>query len=145
MSKKFNQFEIYAPVSPCAFVSKKSEKTCRIDMSAGGGMGGSHWKEYGQIIKGDPMNGGFIVIKDAITKVERTINTRFIVSIEEVQVMKVVWNTTDYANYNNKTCEKQTRTLYFWFPKDAKVNFNNKYGDKAPLNNYLIKEIIEED
>lgn len=144
--KKFNQFEIGNPVSPCSFVSKKIGKAYRIDMSAGGGMGGSHWKEYGKITKGDVMNGGFIILEDSITKNEKTINTRFVVSVEEVQVVKVVYDTTNWANYNKKTCDKQTQTFHYWFPKNAKITITDHYIDNAKLNeNNLIKKIVEED
>ena len=142
--KKYNTFEIGAPCSPSSFGSKKVEKCLKIAVSAGGGMGGSFWHEYGTT-NDDVKNGGFITIKDAITKKETQINTKFIVKVEEVQVVKVVWNTTEWANYHRKVCGKQTQTIYYWFPIDAKVSVSASYKDNEDVSKNLIKKIVEEE
>jgi len=144
MSKKFNTYEVGLPVSPASLVSKKIEKASKVTISAGGGIGGSLWNEYGEV-KGDVANGGFIVIVDAITKEERTINTRFVVEVEEVQLLKVVSDTTSHANHYKTTCKKQTQTIYYWFPKTAKISVSNSYISNEKLEKNLIKRITEED
>lgn len=142
---KNNEFVINAPCAPSTFTSEKREKCLKILISAGGGVGGSLWEEFGTT-KDVIENGGFIKLKDAVTQKEKTINTKFIVKYEEVTLVKSVWDTTSWANYNKKTCQKQTQTLYFWFPIGAKVSFTTQYiNGNESIRNYLVKKIVDEE
>lgn len=141
---KYNNFEIGAPCSPSYLVSKKSEKCLRIIVTAGGGIGCSFWEEFGTT-NDDVKNGGFITFKDVITKKTKKINTAFIVEVEEVQVVKSVWNTTPWANCNKKVCEKQTQTIYYYFPPDAKVSVLDSYICNEKIQKRMVKKIVDEE
>lgn len=141
---KYNNFEICAPCSPSSLISSKSEKCLKISVTAGGGMGGSFWQEFGTT-KDDVKNGGFITIKDVVTKKTKTINTAFIVKVEEVKVVKSVWDTTKWANYNQKVCEKQTQTIYYFFPTDAKVSISTSYHSNEKIQKHMVEKIVDEE
>lgn len=142
--EKYNNFEIGAPATESYLIGSKTEKCLKISVTAGGGIGGGFWKEFGTT-KDDVDNGGFITLKDAVTKKTKKINTAFIVDVEEVQVVKSVWNTTDWANYNKKVCERQTTTLYYYFPTDAKVTILEGYKCNEKIQNRMVKKIVEEE
>lgn len=139
--KKTTIREIGAPCSPCNFIESKTTKVLKIKMSCGGGVGGSVWDEYGTT-KDDFSKGGFITLKSAFTNEEITINTRFVVKAEEVQLVTMVWDTTPHANYNRSTCKKQTKTCYYCLPKNEKYRVIADYeGDRNK--NIRIKEYVE--
>jgi len=142
--KKHNTFEIGAPCSPSYLISSKTEKCLKISVTAGGGMGGSFWDEFGTT-KDVIENGGFIKLKDVVTKKEKILNTNFIVKAEEVMIVKCVWDTTNWANYNKTTCKKQTRTLYYYFPSDAKISISSSYIGNDSISKHIVKNIIEEE
>lgn len=141
---KYNNFEIGAPCAESYLISSKTEKCLKISVTAGGGIGGSFWKEFGTT-KDDVNNGGFITLKDAVTKREKQINTAFIVDVEEVQVVKSVWNTTNWANCDKKVCENQTTTLYYYFPTDAKITILEGYKSNEKIQSHMVKKIVEEE
>lgn len=142
--KKYNNFEIGAPCSPSYLISSKTEKCLKISVTAGGGIGGSFWNEFGTT-KDDFKNGGFITLKDVVTKKTKQINTAFIVDVEEVKIVKCVWNTTFWVNRNKIVCEKQTRTLFYYFPTDAKVTILDDYKCNEEIRSHMVKSIVEEE
>ena len=142
--EKYNNFEIGAPCTESYPISSKTEKCLKISVTAGGGIGGGFWEEFGTT-KDDVNNGGFITLKDAVTKREKQINTAFIVDVEEVQLVKSVWNTTNWANYRKNVCENQTTTLYYYFPTDAKVTILEGYKCNEKIQKRMVKKIVEEE
>ena len=129
-----NQIIIGVPVTPSKRTDQIFTDGFAIIVSCGGGMGGSKWKHYAEIIEEN----------DTTTKIktidnrEIILTNRFIVAIEPVRLVKVTYDTTAHANYHRHVCTKETQTHIFAFrgnehcafSHEIQHFFDNKNGEK---------------
>lgn len=106
--KKTN-YVIGVPCSPAKPMGATIQNVTRILMSFGGGMGGSTKTYYATKVIG--INDREIVIK-TFNGQDLTINPRFIVESEVMNLVKVVTDTLPWKNYNNTTFKKHITTEY---------------------------------
>jgi hypothetical protein len=107
-----NEIVIGTPVSMTKIKDVDEYPADEILVSYGGGMGGAnhtyhafHLEEQGDSeIKIKTLDNRWI-----------TLNKRFIVSIEPVRIAEVEFDTTAYANYGNKVCQKEIRRVWYAF------------------------------
>ena len=115
-------------------------------MSCGGGMGGAYWKEHGDVA-GNLNENKFVVLTDAITGETKDLNTRFIVEIEDKQLIKVTTDLTPHYNYGHTTCKSAVETIYYAVDKSDKVvassTRNTLAGNKSLEDNRIYSEIIK--
>lgn len=92
-----------------------------VTMTCGGGMGGSHWKEYFNAVDIDTIPTDKIVsYTDAITGKKKAINTRYLVNVEEKQMLKVYDDITGWKNYHGKVCDKCFVERYLVLDRDER-------------------------
>ena len=100
-------FKIYKTCSPSETPVVIEEKNVLlITMSCGGGIGGARWDEL--VIDEDnkiPSNELYRCVK-AVDNKEFTINTRYVVKIEPMTMLRVINDITAHKNYTKKICNK---------------------------------------
>ena len=135
---------LHAPVSPCSLVSKKEQEVYKFVMTCGGGMGGSRWDEY--VITEDAIRpNSMLTCKDVATGEEKIINSNYIVMSKKVRFVTVIWDTTAWVNYNNKTCKKQTQALNYQIPTSDTYTVERTYGSATDNKYFVDKQIINVD
>ena len=146
-------FDIYKPVSPCTVIEHSARIGFKIEMTCGGGMGGSHWYIYvfyddaaklpAYMFSDDSV---LILAPNELVKIKDingeniTINTNYVVTIKEIKILTVKFDTTEHVNFNKKICEKDTRIVRFELPKCADYTLSDEYCYNGNEN-----EIIDEE
>lgn len=129
--KKSDTYKIYKSVTP-------SERPIVVDvkdiivvtMSCGGGMGGSKWKEYFDAVGIESIpSEQMVTFTDAVTGKKERINTKFIVKVEEKQMLKVYQDITKWKNYDKVVCKKCYRESYIALDRDTKWECAETYGN----------------
>ena len=99
----------------------------KVIISYGGGLGGVNRTYYAIKMIDDILDKNFNFLT-TIEDREITINKKFIVSIEPVTIVKVVYNNLEHMNYQIKKYKKYIETLFY-------VILNNE--------DYVIKNTID--
>ena len=94
-------------------------------MTCGGGFGGRCWEEYLDAVPIDsiPTN-EMVTYTDAITGKKKTINTKYIVEVNEKQMLKVHSDLTEWRNYREKVCKKYYSERYIVLDRDEMWEFS---------------------
>lgn len=137
----YEKIQIGKPYSPAKRIGLGKQVVYKVEMSCGGGMGGSHWFEYGEI-KGDIKTDNIVTLVDAYTKEEKILNRNFIVSIKKVNFITYTWDITEWANYNGKTCNKKTAVLLYAIPLSMEWENSNSMYDSKVDDKYLVDRIL---
>ena len=101
---------ISAPCSPSIRIDSKNIEVAKIIITFGGGMGGANQAFYAN--KVDKTTDGMLSI-ETVDGRELELNPRYVVSKEKTIILKVVTDTTQHSNYNQKTCNYSERTEFF--------------------------------
>lgn len=132
---------IGTPVQPSAGIKTSVKEVYEIKLSHGGGIGGANYKLYGDI-KGNLLSDEKVVLVDAYTNQEKIINTRFMVSANRVNFITTTCDATDWANYYEKKCNKETIVCLYAIPTYMEYGFKNKSNTDSEVNKkYLVEEI----
>lgn len=100
-----------------------------VSMTCGGGMGGSCWDEYFDAVDLDSIPTEKIVsYTDAITGKKKVINTRYLVNVEEKQMLKVYQDITEWKNYHKKVCDKCYTETFIVLDRGRKWKCVDTYG-----------------
>ncbi len=118
--------EIGLPFIPSKNLSVYSFPATKIKISYGGGLGGSVNNIYAQKIKEIEKYGQKFVHITPFFGEPEEINPRFIVSIEEGQVVIQVTDTTEFSNYHEKKCEYSELTRFFYLRKNVRYKLIEK-------------------
>ena len=126
--------------SPSHIVDKSLIDATKIVTSFGGGMGGSNKTYYATDIdySRKPLE---LVITDVSGRVF-TLGYNFIVSQENVQLLKLVHNTTAHQNYREKKFKKYIVTQYSVIYTDDKYEILNEYLGHSD-NRYDKREVYK--
>jgi hypothetical protein len=114
----------------------------RVEMTCGGGMGGSHWYVYGNF-KEKPQIGQMAYLTDEISGEQITINPNYIVTIKAKQLVKVETDVTPHTNYSRTTCKKHIKIQYYWFDLMDSITAGSSYDSSAKeeiKNNFILAE-----
>ena len=112
--------------SPSKMISTEKIETKKVLISYGGGMGGAHQKLYATNIKPDWEFDGHLRLT-LISGEEVSINPAFIVMKNDCNVVKVVTDNTQHANYNEKSCNKSVDTEFIELRYDEDYVVVNEY------------------
>jgi hypothetical protein len=123
----------------------------KVEMSCGGGMGGSHWYEYGWF-KTKPQIGQATELVEFVSAVSgetKTINPNFIVTFEDKKLVKTTTDVTAWRNFGVKRYKKSTHIAYYCFDITDEVSGDKEKVKKSiraeEIKNYCIySEVIDE-
>jgi|LakMenEpi03Aug12_release.lakeMendotaPanAssembly.Ray.scaffolds.fasta_scaffold159952_6 hypothetical protein len=90
--------------SPSTHVSDELIPVNRVLITYGGGMGGANEKIYTTAIHKEQAINGMWRMIDITNGMERDVNPRFIVSVDKVNVVKVITDITEHTNYHEVVC-----------------------------------------
>jgi hypothetical protein len=96
--------------SPSTHVSDEVISVNRVRISYGGGMGGANESIYTTAIYKEQAINGMWIMVDITNGMERQINPRFIVSVDKVNVVKVVTDITEHTNFHKVVCKQNILT-----------------------------------
>lgn len=134
-SKISKQYIINLPLTPASFTTKKpeiiSENAAILEISCGGGMGGSHWKEYVIDFDFNDLNRDGLIQVTLFTGETKFINTRNIVTAKPRAIIRAS------VKHSNTNFKDNYWEMYFTIHKsDIKsVKLNESYfsySDKSP-------------
>jgi len=110
--------QIGVPCSPARILSHRTKKVKKILVSYGGGLGGSTDTYYTtKINKEQALNGFWELLLVEGGNIE--INPRFIVSVEDAEIVIVETDITDFYNRNRKQkVESNVLTEFIYLAKD---------------------------
>jgi hypothetical protein len=138
----YPKIKIGTPVQPSAGIKTSVKEVYEIKLSHGGGMGGANYKLYGDIKEGNLLSDEKVIFVDAYTKEEKIINTRFMVSATRVNFITTTCDATEWANYHEKKCNKETIICLYAIPTYIEYGFkHNSNTDSEVDNKYLVEKI----
>ena len=114
--------KVYLTKNPAKMVDSEIRKVLRIKMSCGGGMGGSSW--YETVNPNVELIPNSLVEIETIEGVTKIINTNFVVSAVEEQLIKV---TEIHQNTNFKETMGMELDYYYLAPLNVDVVIYNNY------------------
>lgn len=121
-------FKIGKPCSPSATPEViRRLPALKVTMSCGGGMGGSRWDEY--IWEETNIPTDTIIKVTNILDEEISINTRFVVKSERVDILVVEHDVTDFVNYHSKNCDTATNVHYIAVKPNQPYAITDRYDD----------------
>jgi len=131
--KKNDTYKIYKSVTPSELpVVVDVKDIIVVTMSCGGGFGGSKWAEHFDAVDIESIpSEKIMVFTDAVTGKKVPINTRFIVKVEEKQMLKVYQDITAWKNYHKVVCNKCYRESYLALDRDTKWECVDGYASKG--------------
>ena len=138
-----NKLIIGLPCSP-SFLSIPTEivKTTSFLISYGGGMGGANKTYYATDYTVDAINGFYQLTLIDGSKV--SINPRFLVEKQIVNLIKITTDTTQHSNFHSKKCNQSISIEWFKLEEDEefefKADFTVRRDDRLVLKkSYLLK------
>ena len=135
-----NTITIGLPVSPATFIERSTKNVTEILISHGGGMGGASYRKYGTIITRN--DNGFLIFETFLgERIE--INQRWVVSIEDKQLIEIIVDVTEHSNYHKHTCEKHITTECCIVDLSDEVVFNDSFDHDDRNIIYSHKEITK--
>lgn len=127
----------YLPNTPSYFVGKVDIKRVKkIRMTCGGGMGGCSWYEY-ILCDTMPDDLSYGLINVVNYKGEKiTLNTSYVVKIEEKEVASIVTNSQNPYHSGIKK-------FFYEIPCGEKVEICNKYGETEKQHGVELIEVVK--
>lgn len=137
------------PVSPSENISLTSERATKVTITYGGGMGGSKREIYAKsVIEVQKFGMTFVQLTPFFGEVEQ-INPKYIVSLQECNMVTQVTDSTKHANFHKKVCERRTITCFYEVGiKDVVQSIvSNKRNDLEPVHKIILtyneQELLE--
>jgi len=120
--------KIYLPCSPSKWISKPEyKKITRINLTSGGGMGGSKWTEYVEQIK--ELQPNTIQAFTRINGKQILLNTNYITDAEDFRLI-----TVKFHNENPHCYHLGDNTLHYIAEEDIiGIELIDNYGDTPTL------------
>ena len=138
-----NKLIIGLPCSP-SFLSIPTQiiQTTSFLISYGGGMGGTNKTYYATDYTVDATKIGFYQLT-LIDGSKVSINSRFLVEKQIVNLIKITTDTTQHSNINSKRCSKSILIEWFILEEDEefewKADFTSRRDDRLVLKkSYLL-------
>lgn len=130
-------FNVGTRFSPAKTIDHSEIIGTEILISYGGGMGGASKRYYATDV--EELNQNEIKIT-CIDDRELTLNKSFIVSQEDVKILKQILDITEHANYHKKTCKenKFVRFVKFYADEEYTVVKNSNSGDENKIQEKTI-------
>lgn len=136
-SKISKNYYITLPCTPAEFTTKKpeiiSDNGAIIEISCGGGMGGSYWKEYIIDFDVDALNVDGIIKVTLFNGETKYINTRNIVTATPVTIIRVS------VNSKNTNFTHNYQEMYFTVNDVKHVKLINSYKCPSAPNTENLK------
>ena len=129
--------KFYLPNTPSYFVGKVDIKRVKkVKMTCGGGMGGCSWYEY-ILCDTMPEDLSYGLINVVNYKGEKiTLNTSYIVKIEEKEVANIVTN-------SQNPYHSGVKKFFYESPCGEEVELCNKYGKTEEQHGVELIEIVD--
>ena len=128
------------PCSPATLVSTESVPVTQVQLSYGGGMGGSNELLYGTIEQ--ELDGNRFIFKTYLGE-EIEINRNFVVTIREKRLVVAIVDVTEHKNYNGTVCQKSIQTEYSIVDVSDNVDFVDSY-DSDTNGRKVINTVTEQ-
>ena len=143
--KKNDTYKIYKTNSPSEKPVVVGTKDIIVaTMTCGGGMGGARWKEYLNAVEMDSIpSNGIAIYTDAITGQKKAINTKYVVMVEEKQMLNVYHDITAWKNYHGKVCDKCFAEMYIVLDRGAEWECVDECG--SGKDDAIVKKTIYEE
>lgn len=131
---------ITLPLTPAKFTTKSpiivSETSAILVMSCGGGMGGSHWKEYIVDFTPEKFTSTGLIFVTLFDGSRKMINLANVVTVKPTTIYKAcVKNENDNFSHNYQE---------MYFTSDTMPVFVNKYLDRCGVNEIILHPFFEE-
>ena len=138
--KKNEPYKIFSTCSPSETpIVVDNKNIIVVTMSCGGGFGGSKWNEHFDAVELDTIpSDKLMIFTDAISGEKKIINTKYIVKVEEKQMLKVYQDITKWKNYNKKVCNKCYTERYLAIDRGMKWECASTY-DSGKNEHEVIK------
>ena len=136
-----NKLIIGLPCSP-SFLSIPTEiiQTTSFLISYGGGMGGANKTYYATDYTVDAINGFYQLTLIDGSKV--SINPRFLVEKQIVNLIKITTDTTQHSNFHSKKCNQSISIEWFILEDDEEFEFKAEYKSRDDKRLVLKKSYL---